>query len=137
MWKLQAQGSYLLLMHLTITSTNLLYMCCFKYIFRTFFLPSSPICSLTDRFSSKYRRFCARTGFPGRPVGWRRPVTLCSTISSVPPASVPSTYTKEKRDLLHYFLISNIGASQWKLFNEIQSWVSRDKEHSFQLFWDI
>uniref|UniRef100_A0A2P2JWK0 Glycosyltransferase n=1 Tax=Rhizophora mucronata TaxID=61149 RepID=A0A2P2JWK0_RHIMU len=70
-------------------------MCRFKYILSTSFLPFIPICSLTEGFWSKNWRFCARTRVPGRPTGCRRPVTLCSTISFVPPASVPSTCHKE------------------------------------------
>lgn len=89
--------TYLLLMHLVITSTKFLYMCCFKYIFCTFFLPSTPICFLANWFLSKNRRFCARTSFPGCPTGWRRPVTLFSTISRVPPASVPRTYSTKMK----------------------------------------
>ncbi len=78
-------------MQFTRTSTNLLYMCRFKYILSTFFRPSIPICSLANGFLSKNPRFWARTRVPGCPRGWRRPVTLWSTIAFVPPASVPST----------------------------------------------
>ena len=122
---LQAPSSYftyLLLMHLTITSTNFLYMCCFKYILCTFFLPSIPICFLANWFLSKNRRFCPRTWFPGCPTGWRRPVTLCSTISCVPPASVPRTYSIRLNEMQLWLFISTIQETIKSEFIIMSSW---------------
>ena len=90
-WKMSSRRYYLILMHLYRTSANLLYMWRFKYILSTFFLPLFPICSLADGFLSKNLIFSERIWVPRCPTGWSRPVTFCSTISLVPPASVPST----------------------------------------------
>lgn len=115
---------YLGLMHLTRTSTNLLYMCRFKYVFSTLSLPCIPICFLTDGCSSKNWRFWARALTPGRPIGWRRPVTLWSTISFVPPASVPRTCSKNRNQSNVFqaccFNVNQCGIRRWIHFLYLQ-----------------
>lgn len=90
------QICYFILMDLYKISPNFWYMCFFRYIFSTFSLPFSPIYCLAVGCCSKNSMFWARAGAPRRPRGWSRPVTLCSTISFVPPESVPRTYNHQK-----------------------------------------
>lgn len=103
-WKLVFIQSYFILMQSYSTSPNLLYMCFFEYISSTFFLPLLPNRFLSEGLFSKYWILLARTWVPGRPKEWRRPVTLCSTISFVPPASVPRTCIKNLCQIHHFIL---------------------------------
>ena len=66
-------------------------ICCARNLSFTLRRPSCPISLLAVGSCSRKDSCWARMGMPLDPTGWSRPVTFSTTISGVPPTSVPST----------------------------------------------